>query len=69
MELDLQSLFGLHVYSCTQGVYKWLYPLSETPQLPPPPIPLIWAHIRGVRYWPAKIDDVSLGLPELKLTL
>jgi hypothetical protein len=32
MELDLQSLFGLHgdVHSC-------LYPLAETPQLPPPP--------------------------------
>ncbi len=28
MEVDLQSLFGLHVYSCT---------LAETPQLPPPP--------------------------------
>jgi hypothetical protein len=32
MELDLQSLFGLHVYSCT-------YWLAEAPQLPPPAIP------------------------------
>jgi hypothetical protein len=31
MELDLQSLFGLHT-------------LAETPQSPPP---RIWAHIRG----------------------
>jgi hypothetical protein len=30
MELDLQSLFGLHVYSCTH----WL-----RPSIPPPPIP------------------------------
>jgi hypothetical protein len=33
-----------------------LYSLAETP---PPPPPRIWAHIRG-RYWPAKIDDISL---------
>jgi hypothetical protein len=32
MELDLQSLFGLHVTWCAQ-----LYSLAETPQLPPPP--------------------------------
>ncbi len=30
MEVDLQSLFGLHVTWCTQ-----LYSLAETPQLPP----------------------------------
>jgi hypothetical protein len=30
MELDLLSLFGLHVQSCT-------YSLAETPQRPPPP--------------------------------
>ncbi len=36
MELDLQSLFELHVHSCTH----WLNP----------PPPRIWAHIRG-RYW------------------
>ncbi len=48
MELDLQSLFGLHVHSCTH----WLRP----PQPPPSPI---WAHVR-VRYWSAKLDDNSL---------
>ncbi len=37
MELDLQSLFWLHVYSCTH----WLKPRNS------PPSPLIWAHIRG----------------------
>jgi hypothetical protein len=47
MELDLQGLFGL---LCT----------AETLQLPPSP--RIWAHIRG-RYWPAKIDDISM-LPQ-----
>ncbi len=50
MELDLQSLFGLHVRSCT---------LAETPQLPAPPTPRILAHIRR-RYWSAKIDDIYL---------
>ncbi len=39
MELDLESLFGLHVHSCTH----WLRPRT-------PPAPRIWAHIRG-RYW------------------
>jgi hypothetical protein len=48
MELDLQSLFGLHVQSCTH----WLRPRN-------PPAPPIWAHIRW-RYWSAKIDDISL---------
>jgi hypothetical protein len=52
MELDLQSLFGLHVHSCTH----WLRPRN-------PPPPAFWAHIRG-RYWSAKIDDTSLRLPE-----
>ncbi len=32
MEVDLQSLFGLHVTWCEQ-----LYSLAETPQLPPSP--------------------------------
>jgi hypothetical protein len=50
IDLDLQSLFGLHVYSCTH----WL-----TPRTPYPPPSRIWAHIRG-RYWLAKIDDISL---------
>jgi hypothetical protein len=55
MEIDLQSLYGLHVHSCTH----WLRP--RNPPYPPPP-PGIWAHIRG-RYWSAKIDDISLWPP------
>jgi hypothetical protein len=53
VELDLQSLFGLHVMSCEQ-----LYSVAETPQPPSSP-PRIWTRIRG-RYWSAKIDDISL---------
>ncbi len=49
MELDLQSLFGLHVDSCTH----WLRPHNLSPSQ------RIWAHIREL-YWSAKIDDVSL---------
>ncbi len=42
MEVDLQSLFGLHVTWCAQ-----LYSLAET--LQPAPSPRIWAHkTRGV---------------------
>ncbi len=37
MELDLQSLFGLHVHSCTH----WVRPRVTPPR--------IWAHIRGRR--------------------
>jgi hypothetical protein len=47
MELDLQSLFGLRVHSCTH----WLRPRN--------PPPRIWAHIRG-RYSSAKTDYISL---------
>jgi hypothetical protein len=54
MELDLQSLFGPHVYSCTH----WLRPRTL------PPSPRSWAHIRG-RYWSDKIDDISLWPPAL----
>ncbi len=54
MELDLQCLFGLHVYTVQ------MCSLAETPH--PPPLPRIWAHIRG-RYWSAKIDDISLWPP------
>ncbi len=54
MELDLQSLFGLYVHSCTH----WL-----RTEIPPPPSPRIWAHIRG-RYWSAKIDDISSWQPD-----
>jgi hypothetical protein len=46
MELDLQSLFGLHVYSCSH----WLR--RRNLRLPP----RIWAHILG-RYWSAKIEE------------
>ncbi len=53
MELDIQSLFGLHVYSCTH----WLRPCNS-----PPSSPRIWAHIRG-RNWSAKVDDISLKPP------
>jgi hypothetical protein len=49
MELDLQCLFVLHVYSCTHWLRRRTPPLS----------PRILAHIRG-RNWSAKIDDVSL---------
>ncbi len=35
MKLDLQSLFGLHVHSCTQ------WPRNLPPH--PPPTPRIWA--------------------------
>ncbi len=48
MELDLQTVFGLHVHSCTH-------------RLRPPPPPHR-THIR-VRYWSAKIDDISLWPP------
>jgi hypothetical protein len=50
MELDIQSLFGLHVTGCAQ-----LFSLAETQQ--PIASPRIWAHIRG-GYWSAKIDDI-----------
>jgi hypothetical protein len=53
MELDLQSLFGLHVHALCTSV---LMPRPRNPRRPPSPA---WAHIRG-RYWPAKIDDISL---------
>jgi hypothetical protein len=49
MELALQSLFGLHVQSCTH----WLRPCN------PLPSSRIWTRIRG-RYWSAKIDDIHL---------
>jgi hypothetical protein len=47
MELDLQSLFGLHVYSCTH----WLRPGNSPPH--PPAFGLIYAGA----YWSHKIDD------------
>ncbi len=48
MEFDLQSLFGL---LCTGVLFGW-DPAT-------PPLPRIWALIRG-RYRSAKIDDISL---------
>ncbi len=54
MELDLQSIFRLHVQNCAQ-LYSLLRPRNSPP-------PRIWAYIRG-RYWPATIDDISLWLP------
>jgi hypothetical protein len=53
MELDLHSLFGLHVHSCTY----WLRPRIL------PPSSRILTQIRG-RYWSAKIDDISCDLLE-----
>jgi hypothetical protein len=47
MEIDLQSVFGHHVCSCTH----YLTPATPTS-------PRIWAHITG-RYWSTKIDDIS----------
>ncbi len=64
MELDLQSLFGLHACSICTAVLlgrKTPQPATRSPP-PPPPSPRIWAHIRG-RYWSAKIDDISLWPP------
>ncbi len=52
MEVVLQSLFGLHVTWCAQ-----LHSLAEAPQSPP--LPEFGLDIR-VRYWSAKIDDISL---------
>ncbi len=51
MELDLQSLFGLHMHSWT--VLIGLRPRNPTSSLH------IWAHVRG-RYGSAKIYDISL---------
>ncbi len=50
IELDLQSLFGIHLHSFTH----WLRPHKHPPS--------IWAQIRG-RYWSANIDDISLWPP------
>ncbi len=64
MALDLQSFFGLHVYSCTH----WLRP--HTP--PPPALELM----NEGRYWSAKIDDISdtlrfspLQYPSLQISI
>ncbi len=52
MELDLQSLFGLHVTWSAQ-----LFSLAESPQSRPfPAFGLVWEG----RYWSIKIGDISL---------
>ncbi len=55
MEVDLQSLLGLHVTWCAQ-----LYSLADTPQLPPSP--RIWTNLDS--YYEGaigqQIDDISL---------
>ncbi len=52
MELDLQSSFSPHVMWFAQrfSLAGW-DPETATPR--------IGAHIRGGRYWSAKIDDIS----------
>jgi len=52
MDLDLQSLFGLHVHS-------QLYSFAEIQQTPQ--TSRIWVNIRGP-YWSVKIDDPSKRL-------
>ncbi len=53
MELDIKSLFGLHV----QQLYSthWLKPRNA-------PLPRIWASIL-VRFRSAKIDDIFFVTP------
>ncbi len=56
MELDLQSLFGLHVH--TAQLHSLAESQPETPATTSPSPPAFgWAHIRE-RYWSAKIDDI-----------
>jgi hypothetical protein len=47
--------------SCVQ-----LYSLAETPQLPPLP-PQLGSYCTQVRYWSAKIDDISLLPPAMNI--
>jgi hypothetical protein len=56
MELALQSLFGLHVHSCTH----WLKPRNRKPQ---PPHLGSYARAQLV----AKIDDIFCDPPALKV--
>ncbi len=67
MELDLQSLFGLHVHCCT-------YSLAELSPPPPSPPPGIWAHILR-RYQPRQTTSLcdppgivgTLHMPVLRI--
>jgi hypothetical protein len=52
MELDLQSLFGLHVHSCTH----WLRPRN-------PPLQHSGSYKRALLI--SQIDDISMWLPVL----
>jgi len=56
MEVDLQSLFGLHVTSYAVVLIGW-------DPATPAPFPRIWTRITRGRYWSAKIDDISLWPP------
>ncbi len=55
MELDLQILFGFHVYSFTH----WL-----RPRKPPLPPPHLGSYARALLV--SKIDDISYGDPREK---
>jgi hypothetical protein len=59
-ELDLQSVYLGSM--CTVVLIFWLKPST------PPPPPGIWTHIR-VRYWSAKIDDISLWPPDSNIDI
>jgi hypothetical protein len=53
MELDLQSLFGLHVHGCTH----WLWPLNP----PPPAFGVIYEGTIGQPRWTTSlIDDLIM---------
>ncbi len=56
MEVDLQSLFGLHVTWCAHCTAVLIDRTPATPSLHPPAFGLV---LRG-RYCSAKIDDISL---------
>ncbi len=54
MELDLRSLFGLHVHS--------FYSLTETPQPHPPAIGLIYQGAIGQPRWMTSLCDPLIQL-------
>ncbi len=55
MELDLQSLFGLHVHSCTH----WLGPRNTTPR--PPVFGLIYEGAVGQPRQTTSLSDPLVG--------